>query len=233
MPTELSWYIRIWTFISAVAQYWEFWLAVAFMSERALERFFPRVWKRLDPHFTPERRRQFFVYIAAIAFVYGSFRAFDDVSKELRDTRVQLNQAERELRSHAPQIPFTVSKTADYQILTTDDGTQFDNNGATKEITFTLPRWAPNLHFSFVVVVPRPISVMTRGGDKIGTAGLSVRSASSPVPVQLFSSVSLGASNLPGTWIVTAQTGAWAMASPFSNAIPLALVSWRSSREPE
>ena len=55
MPTELSWYIRIWTFISAVAQYWEFWLAVAFMSERALERFFQECGSGLI-RIHPERR---------------------------------------------------------------------------------------------------------------------------------------------------------------------------------
>jgi hypothetical protein len=217
MPTEPSWYVRIWTFISAVIQYWQFWLAVAFMSERALERFFPRLWKRLDPYFTPERRRQFFVYIAIIAFAYGSFRAFDDVQIALRDTTAKLNQAEGELRSRGTaspvQIPFTVSKTADYQILVTDNGTQFDNNGATKGITFTLPPWARNLRFSFVVAAPWPVSVVARDSDKVGIGGLSVRSASSPMPVQLFSSMSISSSNLPGTWIVTALAGGWTMAN--------------------
>jgi hypothetical protein len=108
---------------------------------------------------------------------------------------------------------FTVSKTADYQILATDNGTQFDNNRAARGITFTLPPWAPNLRFSFVVAAPWPVSVVAPGTNKIGIGGLSFRSASSPMPVQLFSSVSIGTSNLPGTWIVNAQTGAWTMAT--------------------
>jgi hypothetical protein len=71
-------------YISAVIVYWQFWVAVAFWGERALERFFPRIWRWAEPNFTPERRRKFFVGIAIIAFVYANFRAFDH-ERSLRD----------------------------------------------------------------------------------------------------------------------------------------------------
>lgn len=46
--------------------------------ERAIERFFPRLWKWAEPTFTPARRRIFFIWIAIAAFLYANFRAWDE-----------------------------------------------------------------------------------------------------------------------------------------------------------
>jgi hypothetical protein len=64
-------------YVSAVIAYWQFWVAVAFWGERAVERFFPTTWRWAEPIFTPDRRRRFFVWIAFIAFVYANFQAYD------------------------------------------------------------------------------------------------------------------------------------------------------------
>jgi hypothetical protein len=67
----------MWDYISAVCGYWQFWVAVAFFSERAVERFFPRAWSWAEPYLTHDRRRWLFVGVAIIAFVYANFRAYD------------------------------------------------------------------------------------------------------------------------------------------------------------
>jgi hypothetical protein len=66
-----------WDYVSAVIGYWQFWVAVAFFVERAVERFCPKIWRWAEPILTLERRRTLFVWIAVIAFGYANFRAFD------------------------------------------------------------------------------------------------------------------------------------------------------------
>jgi hypothetical protein len=68
---------RFFDYLSAVIVNWQFWVAVAFFSERAVERFLPRTWGRAEPYLTPERRRWLFVGIAVITFIWANFRAFD------------------------------------------------------------------------------------------------------------------------------------------------------------
>jgi hypothetical protein len=87
MPHDPAWYARIWEYASSVAGYWQSWLAVAFMMERAFERYFPTLAAKINPYLTSERRRRFFVWIAIIAFVYANFRAFDDESDRLREAQ--------------------------------------------------------------------------------------------------------------------------------------------------
>jgi hypothetical protein len=74
---------RIWQYIAAVAGYWQFWVAVAFMTERSLERFLPKCAAALNVLLPVEGRRKLFIGIAIVAFVYANFRAFDDVSTKL------------------------------------------------------------------------------------------------------------------------------------------------------
>jgi hypothetical protein len=87
MPHDPAWYARNWEYASSVVGYWQFWLAVAFMTERALERFFPTLAGKINPYLTSERRRTLFVWIGVIAFVYANFRAFDDESSRLREAQ--------------------------------------------------------------------------------------------------------------------------------------------------
>jgi hypothetical protein len=75
---------RFLEYAASVVRYWQFWIAVAFWGERALERFLPRYAKKLDPYLPPDGRRVLFIWIAIIAFVYANFRVWDDerVAKE-------------------------------------------------------------------------------------------------------------------------------------------------------
>jgi hypothetical protein len=68
---------RIWHYVAAVVGYWQFWVAVAFMIERSMERFFPKRAAALNVLLPVEGRRKLFIGIAIVAFVYANFRAFD------------------------------------------------------------------------------------------------------------------------------------------------------------
>ena len=94
MTFEPSWFSRFWEYASAVIGYWQFWLAVAFMTERASERYFPNFLNKADIYLTPQHRRRLFVWIAAIAFLYANFRAYDDLGTRLRKTQADLMQSE-------------------------------------------------------------------------------------------------------------------------------------------
>lgn len=69
---------RLWDYSAAVLGYWQFWVAVALMIERATERLSPSWWKKVDKRFSAEWRRRLLVGIAIIAFLYANFRAFND-----------------------------------------------------------------------------------------------------------------------------------------------------------
>jgi hypothetical protein len=60
-----------------------------------------------------------------------------------------------------------VAKTANYQILSTDNMTEFNNTGATTAVTFTLPPIAPGLKFGFRVVANQNLSVTSTEGANI------------------------------------------------------------------
>src|SRR3981081_2323115 len=86
-------FARIWQYVTAVVGYWQFWVAIAFMLERSLERYFPDLTAPLNERFPLNRRRRIFVGIALIAFVYANFRAFDDVQTKLDAIRDQPSES--------------------------------------------------------------------------------------------------------------------------------------------
>jgi hypothetical protein len=93
MPSDPAWYSRIWEYFSSVIGYWQFWVAVAFMMERAFERFCPTLAAKLNPYLTPDRRRRLFVWIGVLAFVYANFRAFDDENRRLREAQAFITES--------------------------------------------------------------------------------------------------------------------------------------------
>ncbi|WP_316195837.1 MULTISPECIES: hypothetical protein [unclassified Bradyrhizobium] len=65
-------------YLSAIAPFWQFWVAVAFFVERALDRYLPTlISAKLNEIMPAGSRRLLFVWIAAIAFCYANFRAWD------------------------------------------------------------------------------------------------------------------------------------------------------------
>jgi hypothetical protein len=69
---------RFWEYLWAAGVRWWAVLVVLLMIERLIERAFPDFWKaRVDPWFTPQRRKQALILFALTAFVIGNFMAFE------------------------------------------------------------------------------------------------------------------------------------------------------------
>ncbi len=64
-------------------------------------------------------------------------------------------------------LPFSQwqDKTANYTIVTGDNGTCFTNKGAAGAVTFTLPLLAANYIFGFYVDAAQSVTVTTNSGD--------------------------------------------------------------------
>jgi hypothetical protein len=86
---------RIWQYVVAVIGYWQFWVGVAFMVERSIERYFPTFGARLNLRFPLERRRPLILAITILAFVYANFRAFDDLSTKLEEAKRATSSEDR------------------------------------------------------------------------------------------------------------------------------------------
>jgi hypothetical protein len=77
--------------VCAVIGYWQSVVAAAFMIERITERIWPAFWReKVDPIFTPDKRKTAFITIAVIAFLWGNFRAFDDERRNKEDALSRL-----------------------------------------------------------------------------------------------------------------------------------------------
>lgn len=101
------------------------------------------------------------------------------------------------------------AKTANYPILTTDNGTRFSNAGAAGSVQFTLPTVAAGLEFTFAAVVG--FSLTVTGGTFTGPGGMagttvtvSVSGTSSP---NRYTSFKLGCYD-GSTWLVQELNGA-------------------------
>ncbi len=70
----------------------------------------------------------------------------------------------------SPQLPQSfVTKTANYQILSTDNGNEFNNLGAAGEVDFTLPAILPGYTFGFRVLTAQTLKVISaEGGNIVG-----------------------------------------------------------------
>jgi hypothetical protein len=116
--------------------------------------------------------------------------------------------------SNYPAIT-TVTKTGPYTITSADNGTCFDNAGASSIVAFTLPTLGVGLNFCFTVMTATAgtvgIEVLTPGGSgaKIALAP-SVSAANGNIQdTTLYESVSLIAepAGSPTTWVARSSTG--------------------------
>ena len=96
MP-ELGFFTRFWEYLYAAGVYWWAALAVLLAIERLAERLFPNWWKaNIDPWFTPALRKRVLILFAAVAFLYGNFRAFDEQAAAVRAAATQIAKTEGE-----------------------------------------------------------------------------------------------------------------------------------------
>jgi hypothetical protein len=87
---------RVLEYLQAIGLYWWVALAVLLAMERLAERWFHGFWKtRVDPWFTPERRKQVLIFFASAAFVIANLRAWN----EEREAKIA---AEQKLAASAP-----------------------------------------------------------------------------------------------------------------------------------
>lgn len=97
------------------------------------------------------------------------------------------------------------TKTSNYNVLLTDNGTHFNNIGASAEVDFTLPAAAAGLSFSFAILAAHVLKVIANGGDLLKSDVFSAGNISNNV---IYSSLTIE-SHEAGIWLVSAATGSW------------------------
>jgi hypothetical protein len=107
----------------------------------------------------------------------------------------------------------TRSEVANYNVLSTDSATYFDNGGASGAVVFTLPPVSPGLNFHFTVVTGQSLEVAAPAGVRIA---LGVNNSapggnlSSNLP---FSAIFVYApAGVANQWIAESNTGGWDVA---------------------
>src|SRR5579859_4209916 len=85
LSTDPGLLARIWEYLFAAGIAWWASIAGLLAVERYIERLFHNWWKRrVDPWFTPVRRKQALILFAILAFLYANFRAFDEQAGSTR-----------------------------------------------------------------------------------------------------------------------------------------------------
>lgn len=101
-----------------------------------------------------------------------------------------------------------VSKTANYNILSADSGTQFDNIGASGEVDFTLPTAAAGLKYGFIVKAAQVLKIIA-GASTIIAIGTSISASAGNIQANTaYSAVQVEAISTT-EWVATAVTGSW------------------------
>jgi len=101
-----------------------------------------------------------------------------------------------------------IARTATTNIVATDSGKVYTNEGATSSVTFNLPSAAANLTYTFIVQDTDGLSVVANTGDTIRIAGSVSASAGNISNTTIGSSVALVAINAT-EWIAISVIGTW------------------------
>ncbi len=104
---------------------------------------------------------------------------------------------------------YQLSKTANYTVLATDNGANFDNTGASGAITFTLPAIANGYHFGFSVAAAQTVTISSNEGANIVAPGNAAASnIAFQTPGQQIGSFVRVYTNPAGTlWYISALNG--------------------------
>jgi hypothetical protein len=103
-----------------------------------------------------------------------------------------------------------IPKTANYTVLSADNGNTFTNEGAVAKIDFTLPAAAAGLVYTFIVQDFDGLRVVAAAGDTIRLANAVSGLAGNLDSTSVGSVVTLKAVNAT-EWIATATGGLWAV----------------------
>lgn len=110
------------------------------------------------------------------------------------------------------RAPITVAaKTADYTVLTTENGCGFTTVGAGGTVVFTLPAATPGLHYYFQVGAAQELRIDPNGTETIslpstGVAGAAGKYLTADAAGETVHLVCMTA----GTWACFGYTGTWA-----------------------
>lgn len=108
-----------------------------------------------------------------------------------------------------------VSKTANYTILSTDNGTLFDNTGAAGAVTFTLPAIANGYNFGFVAIANQNLLVTSNEGTNVVVFNnASASTVSYQTAGQIIGGIFRIYTNAAGT--------KWIVETPCKNAVTIA-----------
>lgn len=105
----------------------------------------------------------------------------------------------------------TASKTANYTVLSTDNGIHFDNVGASGAVNYSLPSAAPHLGYCFTVDAAQTVTATAASGEKVYSSasppvnGATAGNAHSNSPG---STICLE-SHKAGQWYTVSATGSW------------------------
>jgi hypothetical protein len=86
MVADPSYFARLWEFLWEVLSAWLVQVTgVILVIEQFLEFILPRkLWEKVDAKVPKPERRRLLLWLCALAFIYASFSAYDDVNKRLR-----------------------------------------------------------------------------------------------------------------------------------------------------
>lgn len=99
-----------------------------------------------------------------------------------------------------------ISVTESQALTASQSGSVIDNYGASQTITLILPAWRLGLVFTFTVAADQALIIDPDGSDQISVNGELYGDVNSQ---QLYASLILATSNLPGVWITRSLTGEW------------------------
>ena len=100
------------------------------------------------------------------------------------------------------------SKIANYAVLASDNGTHFDNIGASGTVIFTLPAAARGLNFEFLVSAAFTIEILCAGTDKIAIGGTNSAGGGNAQSAAPFNTLAIE-SHAAGQWVSRSATGSW------------------------
>lgn len=101
------------------------------------------------------------------------------------------------------------SKTANYTVTSADNGTHFDNQGATGTVTFTLPTAAVGLHYTFTVDAAHTVNVTAGGSDAIAIGQSNTGAGGSRSSADPYSLITIEC-HKTGQWVTSSIVGDWA-----------------------
>lgn len=103
------------------------------------------------------------------------------------------------------------TKTSNYQLLTADSGSYFDNTGAVAEVDFTLPAYAAGLRYCFTVTAAQILKVIAPASNKISVGTINSSAAGTVYTNTVYSDICIFATKVSNQWAADSITSGWSV----------------------